>query len=78
MMTLRMTKLSRISVRQTRKIVNDPSVKNNRDPRSTWKESGEILTEEAKKVNPAAKVSVPDAITQTDNSAKRMQVGGPA
>jgi hypothetical protein len=52
---------------------NPKTGKEEHDPRSTWKESGESLTEEVKKANPAAKVKVPDAITQTDNSAKRLQ-----
>ena len=50
-----------------------PEPANANDPRRTWKESGETLSEEAKKVT-GAKVKVPDAITQTDNSAKRAQL----
>ena len=50
-----------------------PEPANANDPRRTWKESGETLSEEAKKVT-GAKIKVPDAITQTDNSAKRAQL----
>ena len=53
-----------------------PNFKSNEkeyDPRSTWKESGESLSAEIKKANPSARAAIPDAITQTDNSAKRSQ-----
>ena len=43
------------------------------DPRATWKEAGESLAADANKGSPEKRVRVPDAITQTDNSAKRAQ-----
>jgi len=41
------------------------------DPRATWKEAGASLEADANKGSPEKRVRVPDAITQTDNSAKR-------